>query len=119
MRQNRSSDHLNSSGSTEDQSSEEHFGNGNADEQEYNQGVENGVAFVEKRSRKFQKGAAGLTSKIEHTRSEEVSFGSNKTQLNYFKVLIFALNFLYFLRRRHIFMQESFEITMRPVKSFA
>lgn len=45
---------------------------GNADEEEYDQGEINGVAYIQKKTKKYSQGAAGLISKMEELRTEEV-----------------------------------------------
>ncbi|OQV25175.1 hypothetical protein BV898_00864 [Hypsibius exemplaris] len=44
---------------------------GHADEEEYVHGERDGLTFVQKKSKKYEQGPAGLTSRIEESRSEE------------------------------------------------
>ena len=53
---------------------------GHADEEEYVHGERDGVTYVQKKSRKYEQGPAGLTSKIEESRSEEVIFDESLKQ---------------------------------------
>ena len=46
---------------------------GHADEEEYTHGEHNGITYVHKKSRKYEEGVAGLTTKIEESHTEEVN----------------------------------------------
>ena len=62
---------VNGHGSVYDEFEDRNYGQ--AGEDEYTHGERDGISYVHKKSRKYEEGAAGLTTKIEELHTEEVS----------------------------------------------